>query len=254
MKKINFSAIFIFVFVLGLAALAGESRAQAHRLNVFAWLKGDQVVVECNFGENRPAKNARVSILDASDNNRELLNGQTDNQGIYTFTVPQVVRQGHGLAIDVNAGQGHHNVWHMDASELYEAASLTAGFEEAAIAEKAQEKARAAEKKTPAGENGQPSEKMAEAPQLPVASAPQSSVVTPETVPMPESKTYATPDHVRAIVREEMENGLSSIRRHMAQASSQGPGFTEIVGGLGWIVGIVGIALWLRSRRGRETS
>lgn len=246
---------FYFPFMVLMAAIlvasaVSASAAEAHRLNVFAWLKGDQVVVECNFGENRPARDAAVSVLD-SVTNQTLARGTTNDNGVFTFKVPQIVRQGHGLSIDVNAGMGHGNIWHMDAAELYEAAALTAGFEEAAI------------KGQTGGQPAAPTaaESAPAAPAMPAGKAKASS----ENLPLPDQAAApsmaadifggqeAHVEHVRKVVREELENHRAELRRAIAKASTDEPTFAEIVGGIGWIVGIVGIILYLKSRRRNET-
>lgn len=202
-----------------------SSQAQAHRMNVFAWLENNQIIVECNFGKDKPAKDATVDILDEITH-KILLSGKTDATGHYVFQVPSVVRQGHGLVIDVNAGQGHHNEWTMDASELYAAASLTAGFDASALEQQAIDASR-----------GKPLQTRPVTPNVDL-STPASSAVP-----------GMTQDHVRAIVSEEVEKSVAPIRRHMAEKSMEGPTLVEIVGGLGWIIGIIGIVLYFKSRR-----
>lgn len=209
------------------------SSSFAHRLNIFAWLENNQVTVECDFGKNRPAQNAEVAIVD-SDTGKRLLSGRTNEAGVFTFTVPDVVRVGHGLLIDVNAGQGHHNEWKMDASELYAASSLTAGFDHAAI-----EEARNAHSAA-------------------VPGSPQSGVnIRPQTAspPFPASATQASLPHpltreeVRQIVDESIAQHLTPVRAHLKDLVTGAPGLGEIIGGLGWIIGIIGIILYFRSRK-----
>lgn len=208
-----------------LIVLCAFSDAQAHRLNVFAWLENDEIIVESNFGKDRPARDAAVTIIDEATR-QTLASGRTNSVGQYVFKVPNVVREGHGLVIDVNAGQGHHREWTMDASELYAAASLTAGFDASAIEQReldASQKNRGA---------------------------------APETTPTPPSPAIAspasetlTPDHARSIIREEVEKSVAPIRQSLASRGEDGPSLVEIIGGVGWIAGIVGLYLIFRSRR-----
>ena len=91
--------------------------AQAHRVNIFAWLEGETVRVECSFRRDSPVRQGTVIVFDAQTG-RELLQGRTDGQGAFAFPVPAVVRQGHGLRIRILAGEGHQNEWQMDAAEF----------------------------------------------------------------------------------------------------------------------------------------
>ncbi|MBD5608118.1 MAG: cobalamin biosynthesis protein CbiL [Desulfovibrio sp.] len=207
-----------------LIVLCAFSDALAHRLNVFAWLENDEIIVESNFGKDRPARDAVVTIIDEATR-RTLASGRTNSVGQYVFKVPSVVREGHGLVIDVNAGQGHHREWTMDASELYAAASLTAGFDASAIEQREQDQ--------------------------------KAGIATPEATPsIPPAPAIAspadetlTPDRARSIIREEVEKSVAPLRQRLASRGEEGPSLAEIIGGIGWIVGIIGVYLIFRSRR-----
>ena len=67
--------------------------AQAHRVNIFAWLEGETVRVECSFRRDSPVRQGTVIVFDAQTGT-ELLQGRTDGQGAFAFPVPAVVRQG----------------------------------------------------------------------------------------------------------------------------------------------------------------
>lgn len=57
-------------------------------------------------------------------------------------------------------------------------------------------------------------------------------------------------ENLRYIVREELQSQLSPIRKALAGGGSdQSPGLREIVGGLGWVVGLFGLAFWWTSRK-----
>lgn len=217
-----------------LTAALAASPAFAHRLNIFAWLENDTIMVDCNFGAGHPAKNADVTVYDDTTK-KAIVTGKTGDNGYYSFRVPEVVRQGHGLLIDVNAGQGHRGDWTMDASELYAAASLTAGFDAAAIYGANNAPSRVTLRPA-SGTNDHPDDHAPEA--------------TPATVAMPDTQNAVDhADYVRKVVREELASKLGPIHRELARQNSSEPSFGEIVGGIGWIVGIVGIILFFVSRR-----
>lgn len=223
-RKLVFTA---FALLLAMNTALHADAAQAHRLHVFAWLENDQIMVECNFGNNRPAIDAPVTIID-QDTNKQLAKGVTDRTGHYSFHVPSVVREGHTIGIVVNTGDGHRSEWIMPASELYAASSLTAGFDQEAIAMQK--------------EGMSPNYRQPQAPEItqPEQGRRQDFALQQAKIPGPE--------HLRMIIRDEMEQQLAPVRKALAAQESAGPTLNEIIGGLGWIVGIVGIVLFFLSR------
>ena len=99
-----------------LFTLALPHAAQAHRVNIFAWTEGDQVVAECGFNGGNKVKQGQVVVYDVATG-AKLQEGRTDDQGVYRFPVP-AAGKAHGLRIVVKAGEGHQNEWMMDAAEL----------------------------------------------------------------------------------------------------------------------------------------
>ena len=57
-------------------------------------------------------------------------------------------------------------------------------------------------------------------------------------------------EDIRRIVSETLDAGLAPLRRDLAALANPEPGLREIVGGLGWLVGLAGIILYFRGRRG----
>lgn len=56
---------------------------------------------------------------------------------------------------------------------------------------------------------------------------------------------------LRKIVREEVRNALSPLAHELVALRESGPGITEIIGGIGYIFGIAGVILYLRSTKKR---
>ena len=54
---------------------------------------------------------------------------------------------------------------------------------------------------------------------------------------------------MRAIVNAALDAKLGPIRRDLAAQVNAGPGIQEIIGGIGWILGLVGIGLYFKGRR-----
>ena len=53
--------------------------AQAHRVNIFAWLEGETVRVECSFRRDSPVQQGKIIVFDAQTDT-ELLQGRTDKK------------------------------------------------------------------------------------------------------------------------------------------------------------------------------
>ena len=97
---------------------AGSSFASAHRVNIFAFVDGDAVQVECGFNRSQKVKQGTVEVFDATTGAR-LLQGTTDDNGVFRFPVTAELREaGHDLNIRIIAGEGHQNDWTVAADEL----------------------------------------------------------------------------------------------------------------------------------------
>ena len=64
------------------------------------------------------------------------------------------------------------------------------------------------------------------------------------------SSVQVNADEIRKIVDESLDSRLRPIARSIARLQEEkGPGFTEIIGGIGYIFGIMGLLLYFRSRK-----
>lgn len=198
--------------------LAGAPFASAHRVNIFAFVDGDAVQVECGFNRSQKVKQGTVEVFDAATGVK-LLQGATDGNGVFRFPVTAELREaGHDLNIRIIAGEGHQNDWTVSADEL--AASGTPK----AVAVAAAETAPA----TPAAGQAAPSASSAS----PVAAV----------------SGGATPAEIERIVDAALDAKLSPIKRMLAEQTEAGPNLRDIIGGIGWIFGLIGIAAYLRRR------
>ena len=97
---------------------AGAPFASAHRVNIFAFVDGDAVQVECGFNRSQKVKQGTVEVFDATTG-AQLLQGTTDDNGVFRFPVTAELREaGHDLNIRIIAGEGHQNDWTVAADEL----------------------------------------------------------------------------------------------------------------------------------------
>lgn len=176
--------------------------SQAHKIRVFAWVAGDTVTVESGFSGGRPLVQGTVDVQDAATA-ASLLQGKTDEQGIFTFSLAEAGQQRNiPLRIIVSGGEGHRNEW-----------LLQPGVAQQGTARESQESA--------------------------------------ETAPAPEQSGSAenSCEELRVILDQLLEEKLAPIHRSLAQAEDQQPGFTDILGGIGYLIGLAGIIAWMKSRR-----
>ncbi len=197
--------------------LAGAPLASAHRVNIFAFVDGDAVQVECGFNRSQKVKQGTVEVFDAATG-AKLLQGVTDDSGVFRFPVTAELREaGHDLSIRIIAGEGHQNDWTVAADELASSGTSKA-VSVAAV----------------------------ELPAAPAAGQAAPSAVV--SVPAAAVSGGATPAEVERIVDAALDAKLSPIKRMLAEQAEAGPSLRDIIGGIGWIFGLIGVAAYFRRR------
>ena len=106
-------------WVLGVTVLlvfgAFSTPALAHRMIVFAYAEGDSIQVESKFVPDTPVRRGKVLVLDVKTG-KELLTGQTDDQGKFSFRIPaEAAAAKMDLKILVEAAMGHRGEWLLKA-------------------------------------------------------------------------------------------------------------------------------------------
>jgi nickel transport protein len=187
------------VTALGLLLLSVvASTAYAHKVNVFAYVEGDQVYIQGYFSDGTKAKNSDVTVY-ASDG-QELTKGQTDEDGAFTF--PTQGKQ-QALHVVLNAGMGHQATYDI------------------------------------------PTDEMADATAAPSASRdPAPRVDEPHA-----GGDSAAPAQIsEAAIRKAVAEGVLPLAREISELKER-RGFSDIVGGIGFIVGVLGIVAYLKARQ-----
>ena len=201
---------------------AGASFASAHRVNIFAFVDGDAVQVECGFNRSQKVKQGTVEVFDATTGAR-LLQGTTDDNGVFRFPVTAELREaGHDLNLRIIAGEGHQNDWTVAADEL-----ASSGTPKATLlpwdciigAATAANRALALE----------------------------SRGVWQMVLPMCHIGG-CPPAEIERIVDAALDAKLSPIKRMLAEQTEAGPNLRDIIGGIGWIFGLIGVAAYFRRR------
>lgn len=70
-----------------------------------------------------------------------------------------------------------------------------------------------------------------------------------EQIPKGEKNGLFGPEQIRAIVDEELDKKLDPLIRAVLQSRAKGPSIHDVLGGIGYIVGIMGVIMYYRSKR-----
>ncbi|MBM4284482.1 MAG: hypothetical protein FJ128_04425 [Deltaproteobacteria bacterium] len=188
--------------VLGL--LAAASPALAHRLVVFAYAEGRTIHTESKFVPDTPVRGGQVQVLDRQTG-AVLLTGTTDEQGKFSFTIPdEAAARKMDLRIVVEAGMGHQGEW------LLKAERYLPGLK-------------------PAGAAPPPAAPSA-------AEPPGAKAATLDQKMLEEALTRI------------LERQLTPMREMLAEMSVRRTSLPDIIGGLGYIMGIFGLWAYFQSR------
>ena len=228
-KRMAANAVSLAIMPVMLAAfiLATATSALAHRVNIFAWTEGNEVVAECGFNGGNKVKQGQVVVFDAATG-AKLLEGRTDDFGVYRFPI-SAEGKAHGVRIVIKAGEGHQNEWTVEAAEL-------ATIQPGTVAAPAPSSA--------------PASAAASAPAVATAPAAQRPA-SPKTDKTPaQQAANISAAELQNIVNTALDAKLGPIRKELAEMRVARPGFSEIFGGIGWLVGLAGIALYFKGRRG----
>lgn len=213
----------LFMGTLVAASLMTTTAAMAHRVNVFAWVDGTEVHTESKFSGGTLVRFGEITVKD--EKTGAVVNqGTTNDKGEYSFRLPEgFAKTGHGLIVEISAGEGHRNTWTVQPDEI--SADASAAAEPAAA-------------NTPA------------APASPAAPAVQATTATAATLAPAGALTRA---EVEEIVDKALQRQLNPMKRTLAEALDPSIKVSDVVGGIGWIFGLFGVAaIFSNRRRGRE--
>jgi len=84
----------------------------AHKVMIFAWVEGDTIHTQSKFSGGKRTKNTRVLVYDPND--ILLLEGKTDENGMFSFKIPKRTE----LKIVLKASMGHMAAWKIPVEEI----------------------------------------------------------------------------------------------------------------------------------------
>jgi nickel transport protein len=181
--------------------------ALAHRVNVFAWVEGDTVFVECKYPDGTKVHEGVIRVLDSAS--KELLSGKTNDKGEFSFKVPKL----DDLTVVLEAGMGHRGDWPLSRQDL-----------------------------APAGEEPKPGP--AAAPQAsPKNEAPSPAAAEPAAGP-----ASPPPAGIDQAIEKALDKKLAPVMKMLAEMHEQKVRLTDVLGGLGYIFGLVGVAAYFKRK------
>lgn len=201
--------MFLLILVFLLAGMVSASPVHAHKVNLFANVEGNTIVVEGYFTDGKRAQNSKVTVY--GPENELLVEGTTDDDGKFSFDIPQIS----DLRISLYAGMGHRTEYTLTQSEL---GSMSIG------------------------EDAGTASKPGLADETPTSS--QVSAVTAD----PTGGEGVDSAAVQAMIRKAVGESLLPVMRNLSELKEQRT-FSDIVGGIGFIVGIIGVFFYLKARR-----
>jgi nickel transport protein len=212
-------ALHFFSISLGLlfsTCLCAQS-ANAHKVNIFAYAENGSIYAEGYFVDGSKCKNSLVEVVD-NKTGEKLLEGKTDKNGQFLFDIPHAT----SIKLILHAGTGHQNEYTLTEEEVREA-MLPAEKREGTLS---------VQKKQTVPE------------QKPLKTEQQASIKQEE------NSTHVTSQDIDAAVEKAIDKKLQPVMRILLnlQENSEKPGLTEILGGIGYIIGILGIIAYFKGR------
>lgn len=219
MKYVSFCLVTVVAF------LSFSGVGLAHKVNVFAFVDGNEIQVECSFSRSQKVKNGKLAITDLETGDM-VLEGVTDERGVFRFRPSADFLQiGHGLNIRLLAGEGHQNDWNVSAEELRTLSAIAPAL----------------------GVKNEASQKM--------ETARWQSSASPTSYPAAGQAAHKAvlsgidAEELEALIGNILDAKLAPIRQTLARRQDDEPGFKDIIGGIGWILGLLGLATYMKYRR-----
>ncbi|MBC8248007.1 MAG: hypothetical protein H8E81_10510 [Deltaproteobacteria bacterium] len=179
-----------------ICCLSFTSTAFAHRVMIFGWVEGDRVKTQSKFSSNRVVKAGDVSVFDAKEN--RLLTGKTDEQGEFSFQIPEKKR----MKIVLSTATGHRAEWVISKAEL------ESGAQRRDHSQNRQQR----------HQNGEP------------------------------VMGNCQHEEMETIIEEALDEKLRPLLQFIAESKERPVSLQDILGGFGYVIGLVGLVAYLRFR------
>ncbi|MCP3891162.1 MAG: hypothetical protein GY702_20195 [Desulfobulbaceae bacterium] len=191
-----------------------SSTVYGHKIRIFAWEEGDTIHTESKFSGGRVAQKAAVTVID-KESGALVISGTTDKDGLFSFSLtnPEALKNNPGNSLEIIVDSGDGH----KNSWLYH------------ITDQAQ------------------------AAPTPVVTKPTTKEKPlPQPGPPGQATLSITGEELTLLIEEALDKKLSPIHRTLAENSEQGPNIQDILGGIGYILGLAGIAAYMKSKTKKE--
>jgi nickel transport protein len=211
---------YLAFFTVLLVGLLLSSNALAHKVRVFAYVEGDNLIAEGYFSKSAKARNCLIGVYDSGEN--KIAEARTDANGSASFKLTEMPAYSGDLTVVLEAGQGHKASFTVAAAEL--PSSTTSEQRKESTFSRA------------------PEPKPSQATQL------NSGKEIKPVGPNPEKQAIMM-EKVLDRKLEPIIKMLGNQRRMLLAQQDRGNSLRDVIGGIGWILGIVGVAAYVLSRR-----
>lgn len=187
--------------------------ASAHRINLFCKVKKDRVSCSSSFSDGTPARDAKTKVF-SQKGHKLLLSGKTDKNGNFEFKIPsRIQNEDSDIKVIVQASMGHRDSWIISAREL----------------------------STP--ENTQ-NKQTPETKRERISSTIQSEAAEKRSLERKEWERIVS----RIVSRETkpIQNRILALQKEIRKQRSR---FRDILGGIGYILGIMGVVFFIKGRK-----
>jgi nickel transport protein len=116
-KIIQLSSMTIVWIVL---ILAHADLVFAHKVIIFAWVENGMIFSESHFVSKKRAKNCKITVVD--EKGKIVQQGKTDENGNYSFKIPENITS--DLVLKLDAGQGHQAHWKISENDIKESSNV----------------------------------------------------------------------------------------------------------------------------------
>jgi len=200
------------IWVLLCVVILNGAPALAHKVSIFAWVEGDTVHTQSKFMGGKRPEKALVEVFDDSGN--QLLKGETDSRGLFSFQTPMKA----DMQIVLTAGMGHRAVWALSREDFEGTAADPHNNRQF--------------NNVTREDSGNTDSK------------------TDSIHPHPENELSTTA--LTALVESTLDRKLKPIMDQIIVLNEDRISFSDILGGIGYILGLVGLAAYMKYHRKRD--
>ncbi len=208
------------VMVLMISIVFFAEFAFAHKIYIYAWVKGDTVYTQSYYGGKNAVKDGKILVLDNDENT--ILTGMTDSKGEFSFKIPKESE----LKVVLDDGMGHRAHWTIPLDEVKNV------------------------------EHQHKHENELKEPDTMLVSTRKNKVPKQEELVMENhlQSPCLSSEELKEVVERVLDKKMQEVVAKLDNAvkDNSEPTVTDILGGIGYILGLVGIGAYFNYRRKKE--